>query len=176
MTLFKQIQIFVAVLLIVTLAIVLKINFDNTKEFVRTQLYSNAKNTANSLSLSLSSVTDDPATMTTMIRAMFDGGYFEEISLVDAEGNVVEKIFQEPEIEGVPEYFVELVNFENVPADAQISSGWTIFGTLYVKGHPGLSYIRLYDTFKYLSLSFAVIGVFALFVTYWVLESLSSDR
>ncbi|PLX68842.1 MAG: hypothetical protein C0602_08335 [Denitrovibrio sp.] len=170
MTLLKQIQIFVAILLVATLAIVLKINFDNTKEFVRTQLYSNAKNTANSLSLSLSSVTDDKATMTTMIRAMFDGGYFEEISLVDAEGEVVEKIYQEPKIEGVPQIFVDFVNFENVPADAQISSGWSIFGTLYVKGHPGLSYIRLYNTFKYLSISFIVIGVVALIVTFWVLK------
>lgn len=54
MTLYRQIQIFITLLLMVTLAIVLKINFDNTKDFVRTQLYSNAKNTANSLSLSLS--------------------------------------------------------------------------------------------------------------------------
>jgi len=169
MTLFKQIQIFITLLLIVMLAIVLKINFDNTKEFVRTQLYSNAKNTANSLSLSLSAVTDDKAAITTMMRAMFDGGYFEEITLVDGEGAVIESIFQEPKIEGVPEFFVNLVNFENVPAEAQISSGWSIFGTLKVKGHPGLSYIRLWDTFKYLSIWFAVIGAIALIITYVVL-------
>lgn len=170
MTLFRQIQIFVAVLLVVTLAIVLQVNFANTKEFVRTQLYSNAKNTANSLSLSLSSVTDDQAAMVTMMRAMFDGGYFEEITLVDAEGTVIEKISQEAKIEGVPQFFINLVNFENVPADAQISSGWSIFGTLYVKGHPGLSYIRLYDTFKSLCIWFFITGAVALLLTYWVLK------
>jgi len=170
MTLFKQIQIFITLLLIVTLIIVLKINFDNTKEFVRTQLYSNAKNTANSLSLSLSSVTDDPATMTTMIRAMFDGGYYEEIALYDIENNVIEKLYQEPDIQGVPAWFISFVNFENLPAEAQISSGWSIFGTLHVKGHPGLSYIRLWDTFKYLSISFLIIGAFAFAVTFMVLK------
>jgi len=170
MTLFKQIQIFVTLLLIIILAVVLKIDFDNTKEFVRTQLYSNAKNTANSLSLSLSSVTDDSAAMTTMIRAMFDGGYFEEIKLSDMEGAEIEKVYQEPKIEGVPEFFVNLVNFENLPAEAQISSGWSIFGVLSVKGHPGLSYIRLWDTFKYLCLWFVAIGAAALVVTNIVLK------
>ncbi|PLX68908.1 MAG: hypothetical protein C0603_04265 [Denitrovibrio sp.] len=170
MTLYKQIQIFIALLLIVTLAIVLKINFDNTKDFVRTQLYSNAKNTANSLSMSLSSVTDDEAAMTTIIRAMFDGGYFEEIKLVDSEGTVIDMVSQEPKIEGVPPFFINLVNFENVPAEAQISSGWSIFGTLSVKGHPGLSYIRLWDTFRFLGFSFIAIGIVALGVTAVVLR------
>jgi EAL domain-containing protein (putative c-di-GMP-specific phosphodiesterase class I)/GGDEF domain-containing protein len=170
MTLFRQIQIFVAVLLTVMLAIVLKINFDNTKEFVRTQLYSNSKNTANSLSLSLSAVTDDQAMMTAMLRAMFDGGYFEQIMLTDAQGNVIENIHQEALIEGVPEFFVDFVNFENVSAEAQISNGWSIFGTLSVKGHPGLSYIRLWDTFRYLSLWFLAIGVLSLMVTNIVLR------
>ncbi len=55
MTLYRQIQIFITLLLMVTLAIVLKINFDNTKDFVRTQLYSNAKKYSEfTLSLSLS--------------------------------------------------------------------------------------------------------------------------
>lgn len=170
MTLFKQIQLFIAFLLIVMLAIVLKINFDNTKEFVRTQLYSNSKNTANSLSLSLSTATHDEAAMVTMIRAMYDGGYYEEISLTNAEGKVVESISQEPVIEGVPEFFVNMVNFENLPAEAQISSGWSIFGTLKVKGHPGLSYIRLWDTFKYLSMWFVIIGTAAIISTYFVLK------
>lgn len=170
MTLFKQIQIFITILLLVTLGIVLKINFDNTKEFVRTQLYSNSKNTANSLSLSLSGFTDDQAIMTTMIRAMFDGGYFEEITLTDAQGNVVERVYQDPEIEGVPEFFVHIVDFDNISAEAQITSGWTIFGTLNVKGHPGLSYIRLWDTFKYLSAAFVIIGAAATLVTYLVLK------
>lgn len=169
MTLFKQIQIFITLLMAVTLIIVLKINFDNTKEFVRTELYSNAKNTANTLSLSLNTVTDDQATMITMIKAMFDGGYFEEIKLTDAEGKVIERLYQEPKIEGVPASFIKLVNFENVPAEAQISSGWTIFGTLSIKGHPGLSYIRLWDTFKYLSYSFVIICALALVITYLVL-------
>ncbi len=104
------------------------------------------------------------------MRAMFDGGYFEEIKLVDGEGKVIEKISQEPKIEGVPEFFVNLINFENIPAEAQISSGWSIFGTLSVKGHPGLSYIRLWDTFKSLGLSFIVIGVVSLGVTSVVLK------
>jgi diguanylate cyclase (GGDEF)-like protein len=92
------------------------------------------------------------------------------MTLVDAEGNELDRIYQEPKIEGVPEFFVSMVNFENIPAEAQISSGWSIFGVLSVKGHPGLSYIRLWSTFQYLSISFIVIGTIALFVTSLILK------
>ncbi|ADD66927.1 diguanylate cyclase/phosphodiesterase with extracellular sensor [Denitrovibrio acetiphilus DSM 12809] len=170
MTLFRQIQIFVTLLLVVMLIVVLKINFDSTREFVRTQLYSDAKNTANSLSLSLSTVAGDEAAMVTMMRAMFDGGYYEEIKLINAEGKVIGDISQKPVIEGVPGFFIRMVDFENIPAEAQISSGWTIFGTLSVKGHPGLSYIRLWDSFKYLGMWFVIIGLSALAATHMALR------
>lgn len=174
MTLFRQIQLLITSILIIMLAAVLKINFDNTKEFIRNQMYSNAKNTANSMSLSLSPFTADKAMMATMINAMYDGGYFEEIKLTGMDGKDIYKVSQQPKIEGVPAFFVSLVNLETPAAEAQVSNGWNIAGKLTVKGHPGLSYIQLWDSFKYLCISFLTIGVIAVVVSHFILKLLLS--
>jgi len=174
MTLFRQIQILITTILIVMLAAVLKINFDNTTEFIRNQMYSNAKNTANSVSLSLSPFTNDTAMMVTMINAMYDGGYYEEIRLTGNDGKDIYRVYQQPKIEGVPAFFVKLVKLETPAADAQISNGWNIAGKLTVKGHPGLSYIQLWDSFKYLCLSFIVIGGIAVAFSHVILKFLLS--
>jgi len=175
MTLFKQIQIFVTLLLLVILGVVLKINFDNSQEFVRNQLYTNAKNAANTMSLSLSTVTDDESIMATMINAMFDGGYFSSIRLEGAEGEEVYERSTEVVIEGLPEWFVEFVNLESPVANAQVSNGWTIFGELKIQGHPGNSYIQLWDTFKSLFLWFVVLGIGSSVVSYIILKFLLSS-
>ena len=75
MSLFKQIQLLVASLLLVMLIIVLRINFNNAREFTANQSFNNAKNVANVLALSLSSRLSDDAFIRTSINAMFDGGY-----------------------------------------------------------------------------------------------------
>jgi diguanylate cyclase (GGDEF)-like protein len=175
MTLFKQIQIFVTLLLLIILGVVLKINFDNAQDFVTNQLYSNAKNAANTMSLSLGTVTNDESAMSTMINAMFDGGYFERITLNNAEGETVYKREQSVSIDGVPEWFMGLVNFESPVAEAQVSSGWSIFGTLEIKGHPGNSYIRLWDTFKSLCIWFVVLGATSFAVSYVILKMILSS-
>lgn len=172
MTLFKQIQLLIAFILIMMLSSVLKINFDSTKEFIRTQMYNNAKNTANSLSLSLSPFTNDEAMMGTMINAMFDGGYYEEITLKNNTGKIVYQAKQIPKIEGVPQQFVKLVKLDTPPAEAQIPSGWIIYGSLTVKGHPGLAYIQMWDSFKYLCISFVIIAVISQIVSYVILKFL----
>ncbi len=175
MTLFKQIQLLITFILIVMLIAVLKINFDNTKEFIRNQLYTNSKNTANSMSLSLSPFVDDMGMMTTMINAMYDGGYFEEITLLDNEGKILYQAKQIPKIQDVPEMFIKLVNLQTPVGEAKISSGWTIFGSLHVKGHPGLSYIQLWDSFRSLCISFVVIGAIGIALSYVILKFLLSS-
>ena len=148
MSLFKQIQLLMTLLLVVTLAIVLKTNFDNAQEFAANQLFNTGKNVANVLALSLGSQASDPALMETTINAMFDGGHFEEITLARQNGTVVYRKKENVVIDGVPALFIEHVDLHSPIAIAQISSGWSIFGTIRVKGHPGPFYISLWDTFR----------------------------
>ena len=180
MTLFRQLQIFVTIMLLAVLGIVLQINFSDTKEYVRSQLYTNAKNTANSLSLSMSPFMDDLSIMQTMINAMFDGGYFEEITLIRQDGTISYSKSEKIEVEGVPQAFINMVKLEAPVAEAAVSGGWNIYGTLKVKVHLGHSYLRLWETFKQLCIWFVALGTLASFVSYFILKlilaSLSAIR
>lgn len=175
MTLFRQLQIFVIVMMLAVLGIVLHINFSDTKEYIRGQLYTNAKNTANSLSLSMSPFMNDSAVMETMINAIFDGGYYEEITLSNQSGEDVYSKKEDILIEGVPAYFINLVKLDAPVAEAAVSSGWTIYGTLEVKAHTGLAYLRLWETFKHLILWFIILGVFVSVAASFTLKFLLSS-
>lgn len=172
MSLFKQIELFVSILLISILIIILNINFRDTQEFAKNQLYANAKNSANTLSLSLSAVTQDVALMQTTINAMFDGGYFEEISLIKQDGTELYHRKEKLNIEGIPTIFINFINLESPAAAATISSGWSIFGTLKIVGHPGHLYIKLWDNFKEMCLWFIGLTILALIISHLILKLL----
>jgi len=172
MSLFKQLQTLVTVLLVVMLAIVLKINFDNAREFTANQLYNTSKNVANVLALSLGPQTSDQALMETTINAMFDGGHFESITLTRQDGSAVYRRVEPIVIDGVPAAFLRQVDLHPPAAEAQVSAGWSIFGTLRVKGHPGAFYISLWNTFKRLCILFVILGGLAICTSYLILRLL----
>lgn len=165
MSLFKQILLLVTALLMMTLIIVLKINFDSAREFTANQSYLDAKNQANILALSLSSNPGDEAYVQTSINAMFDGGYFESITFVDPMGNILYEKKEEIMVHGVPEFVINLVDLTIPEAEARVMNGWTIAGILKIKGSPGSSYKKLWDTLKQLCFLFAVLACIILFVS-----------
>ncbi len=172
MSLFKQIQILITLLLLATLTIVLKINFDNAREFTARQLFNNGKNIANVLALSLSSQPSDGVFLESSINAMFDGGYFEDITLVGEDGGDLFKRHEKIIVDGVPALFIEFVNLQIPVAAAQVMDGWSVMGTLQVKPHPGSSYLKLWETFKQLCLLFVLLGSVSIIVSYLILRYL----
>lgn len=172
MSLFKQIQMLVTLLLLAALTIVMKIDFDKAKEYTSTQLFNNGKNIANVLALSLSSQPSDKVFMETSINAMFDGGYFKEITLTDQSGAVFYKRQGEIIIEGVPRLFIDFINLQIPVAEAQVMDGWSVIGTLQVQAHSGPSYLKLWETFKHLCLLFIILGSVTITVSYVILRYL----
>ncbi|SCY81227.1 EAL domain-containing protein [Desulfoluna spongiiphila] len=172
MSLFRQIQVLITVVLVIMLSIVMKINFDRARDFTGVQLYTGAKNTANVLALSLSSAPADEGFMKSAVNAMFDGGYYERIELVRADGRSSYERHETVRVEGVPAFFIRLVSLDTPVAEARVMNGWSIFGTLKVKGHPGHAYMRLWDTFKQLCLTFVLVGGAALLICWLILRFL----
>lgn len=172
MSLFKQIQILITLLLLASLTIVLKINFDNAREFTIGQLFNNGKNIANVLALSLSLHPSDRVFLETSINAMFDGGYFEEITLVSQDGTDLFKRNEKVVVDGVPPLFIEFINLQKPVAAAQVMDGWSIMGILQVKAHAGSSYLKLWETFKQLCFLFVILGSVSIFVSSLILRYL----
>ncbi len=171
MTLFKQMAVMLSLFLGVILASVMVLNFKTATTFVQDQLYTNAKNTAYSLGLSLSKIADpeDIASMETMINAIYDSGYYERIVLIGVEGNTIYAKETPVLLSDVPQWFVNAVAIQNAHATSDIMMGWNRFGTLEVSGHTGNAYRQLYKTFVELIQTFAVIGVFVLGLLYLLL-------
>lgn len=152
-------------LLTATLIIVLRINFNTAQEFTANESYLNTKNNANMLALTLSRSAMDEDFMKTSINAMFDGGYFESISLVRQDGTLVYEKREPLVIQGVPSFFISHIDLVIPEVEAKVMAGWNIFGTLKIKGHPGSSYIKLWETLKQLCLQFFVLGIIVFFLS-----------
>ncbi len=159
MSLFKQMAIMLSLFLGVILALVMVLNFKSATEFVQNQLYTDAKNTAHSLGLSLSKVADpsDVSSMETMINAIFDSGYYEKIRLVDIDGKVIYVRENNLIVHDVPEWFIQQVAIRNATVKSDIMIGWNRFGSLEVSGHTGHAYRQLYITLIDLCKTFLMI-------------------
>ncbi len=139
MSLSKQMIIFIASMLVIVLLGTFLLNLNNTRSFLEAQLQSHAQDTATSLGLSLSSVADpeDPSSMETMINAVFDRGYYSHITLIDVDEQLIYERANPQEIEGIPQWFIQLISIKAPDATALIQSGWIPVGTLTVQSHPG---------------------------------------
>lgn len=174
MTLFKQILIIMSFFQVLILGVVMWQNFTTANEFIKVQLYTDAKHTANSLGLAIKSVSDkdDLSTIETMINSIFDSGYYEMIKLVDTEDKELLKSYQPTIIKGVPEWFVSLVPLSVPIAKSEIMMGWIPFGTLFVQNNSGIAYVQLWQIFKEVSFSFLIISIIAFIALYLSLNFL----
>ncbi|OAI20441.1 hypothetical protein A1359_02975 [Methylomonas lenta] len=158
MPLSKQLHVLISTLFLLIFTLNLILSIKNIKDYLQGEAKIHAQNTATSLGLSLSPYIkhpDDP-TINSMISAVFDMGYYQEIRL--STGNNVELVSlkNEPQAEGVPGWFVDYIKLEPATATSEISSGWQIGGIIYVTVNPAHAYIKLYSQAKatfYYSLS-----------------------
>lgn len=156
----------------IILTSVMVLNFKTATVFVQNQLYTDAKNTAHSLGLSLSKVSDpsDTSTMETMINAIFDSGYHQQIKLTSIDGKIIYKRDAELKVSDVPQWFIEMVPIHNASASSDIMIGWSRFGTLEVSGHTGHAYRQLYSTFIELLQTFLILSLIVFTVLYGLLS------
>ena len=148
MTLGRQI---LAVVLLVSVLIfsgTFFIALHNTRAYLVTQLESHAQDAATSLGLSLSPhmATGDTAMMESMIDAIFDPGYYREVTLVGIDGKPLLGRSQEVKVEGVPPWFVERVPLETPTAEAVVMAGWRQGGWIRVTSHPGYAYAQIWSS------------------------------
>ncbi|MDH5184253.1 MAG: EAL domain-containing protein [Gammaproteobacteria bacterium] len=124
------------------------INTHNTREYLINQLESHAQDTATSLGLSLTdpySKNDIPL-VNSMVDAIFDRGYYQEIIIrkIDGGSDLVRK--QEVAIKGVPQWFVNILPLKVPVGESLITVGWTQKATITVRSHPGFAYVELWNS------------------------------
>lgn len=148
MTLYRQIVLVVVILSVLMFAGTAVINVHDTKNYLATQLESHAQDTATSLGLSLSPhmANNDDALMVSMVDAIFDRGYYKDITLRRINGEVIWSRHSDVYMDEVPTWLIDLIKLEAPTATSIIMSGWQQAGEVYVKSHPGFAYRALWST------------------------------
>ncbi|BDX03252.1 GGDEF domain-containing protein [Marinomonas pontica] len=174
MTLFRQLMLTIIAIFSLMLAVVMGINFNTTKGYLIGQLESTTQDSATSLSMSVSDfmALEDYASVESSINAVFDSGYFSEVRIhvYDTDKDISRS--NETIINGVPSWFIQLIDFKVPVAKAVISNGWSELGQVYITGSAGYGYNQLWLATRDLLISFFVIGAITLIVGSFALRYL----
>lgn len=153
MTLARQLILVICVLFVMLFIGTLGIAINSTRSYLDDQMHSHAEDTATSLGLSLKPAleNDDAPLVETMVNAIFDPGYYREITVRRPDGSILVERVLPVRIAGVPQWFVRLIPLEAPSAERELSAGWQLAGTITVTSHPGYAYRELWsvavDTF-----------------------------
>lgn len=169
MTLFKQLALLLSLFLLVILTTVTILDFTSTIDNAERQLHIDAQNTASSLSLSLATAKGDESIMATMINANFDSGHYRQITLNNMNQETIYKRIEDICKLDVPEWFINLVSINVPSAQAQVSAGWMVVGTLHVDSDLSPTYLMLYSSFKHMLITFTLFMVISLSILHLLL-------
>lgn len=160
MTLFRQLMMTIIAIFSLMLAVVMGINFNTTKGYLIGQLESTTQDSATSLSMSVSDfmALEDYASVESSINAVFDSGYFSEVKIHVYDNDQDIARANETKIDGVPSWFIDLIDFKVPVAKAVISNGWSELGQVYITGSAGYGYNQLWLATRDLLVSFFIIG------------------
>ncbi|MDT4290955.1 LapD/MoxY N-terminal periplasmic domain-containing protein [Methylomonas sp. MO1] len=150
MSLSKQLLILISALFLMIFSVNFALSVNNIKDYLEGESKNHAQDTATSLGLSLSPymVDNHDPVIKTMMSAIFDMGYYKEIRLVDADNKELVALSSDKRIEGVPDWFTELLPMTSATAESEISSGWNMSGVIYVTVNSGYAYLKLYEQAK----------------------------
>ncbi|MEW6691533.1 MAG: EAL domain-containing protein [Pseudomonadota bacterium] len=163
MTLYRQLLIVLQSLFLLIFVGTLVLGVQGVRAFLADQLAAHAQDTATSLGLSLSPAVeaDDRATMTAMVDAIFDRGYYRSIVLESVDGRPLIERRLDVVVEGVPDWLVRWVPLETPEAEALVMAGWRQAATVRVVSHPGYAYRLLRDSLLELGAWFAALALLA---------------
>lgn len=150
MTLFKQVALVVSLVFLLIVVTTTIGDFRRTGDFLEGQMQTAAQDMTTTLGIAISnsSFDTDEATYETLFNAVFDSGYYSSIELVAPDGRLIHRKARVIEIEGVPDWFLELVPLWPATGETQVMQGWVPLGTLKLTLHPGYVYSSLYKNLE----------------------------
>jgi len=169
-TLQRQLLILLSVLLTGLLVGILTLTISNSRHYFQQQLHTHAQDTATSLSLSLQSGlgTKDIALVDSMVDAIFDRGYYRDLSIRGIDGGLILSRHMDPPPHRVPSWFINWLSLKPSPGVAEITYDWKIIGKLRVLSDTDGAYRELWTGAKqafYLFLSAGVVSWLVLLLT-----------
>ena len=176
MSLSKQLGLGFFLVLFIVFMSSIWVNVSNTREYIEYQLSSHAQDTATSLGLSIMPHLESEEGLPiidTMTNAIFDRGYYQEITLYNGEDEVLIRKINTQTLDDVPAWFVDLFTIEAPKSNTELNTGWTIAGRLEVISNPGFGYQQLWSNAKATFSVISIIFVFGLFFVYALVKMIT---
>lgn len=170
MSLFRQLWLAVIVSTLIAFVGSFAVSMMTARQYLEEQLAIKNNDNAASLALSMSQMEKDPVTLELQVAALFDSGQYARIQVRDPEGlTLIEKT--SPAVsDDVPAWFARLFPIASRPGSAQISTGWTQFGTVELVSYNRFAYRELWQGGWRLLMWFSLGGVLAGFLGMQILR------
>lgn len=159
MSLFRQLWLAVIAITLIVFTGSFLVSMVTASHYLEDQLRIKNNDNAAALALSMTQLEKDPVTIELQVAAIFDSGQYALIRVRDPEGQILIEKTSPPNDEGVPHWFTHLFPIESSMGVAQISSGWSQFGTIELISHTQFAYRELWDGAQHLLLWFIVGGI-----------------
>ncbi|WP_300427509.1 EAL domain-containing protein [uncultured Thalassolituus sp.] len=147
MTLRQQFSLLTSALVVVLLVGNLMLTVMNGRDYFQQQLNARAYDAATSLALSMSQISaDDTVQQTRLMDVLFDRGFFEDITFARTSGEELHRRARQAlDDSGAPAWFKSVAPLELMPAEADVTRGWSRLGTIRVTSHSDFAYRDLWN-------------------------------
>ncbi len=170
MSLFRQLWLAVIVSTLIAFVGSFAVSMMTARQYLEEQLAIKNNDNAASLALSMSQMDKDPVTLELQVAALFDSGQYARIQVRDPEGMTLIEKTSPAVSDDVPAWFAHLFPIASRPGSAQISTGWTQFGTVELVSHNRFAYRELWQGGWRLLMWFSLGGVLAGFLGMQILR------
>ena len=136
MTLYRQLLATMLLLFGLLFAATYWVQFNSTRNYLAQQQETTVINTSTALGLALTPYLEngDKVSAESVMKAVFDGGYYRLVRLDLLASKDVIELENSSNIQGVPQWFIELGLFPEVSNESILTSGWLQLGKLKIVG------------------------------------------
>jgi diguanylate cyclase (GGDEF)-like protein len=159
MSMYRQLWLVIVTSMLLALAGSLLASMLSAHNYLESQLSTKNTDSALLLALSLGHGDPDDVSVELAVSALFDGGHYELIRVVDPQGRtIVERRAASGPLDA-PQWFVSILPIQARPGLAQISSGWRQLGSVTVISHSRFAYGALWQSVLQTMAALALAGL-----------------
>lgn len=148
MTLYRRLFLWLLLLFIALLAGIFYGQLNSTRDFLIERQSAELDNAVQAIGLPLSHYVEsgDTVAMETAVNAVFDGSYYQQITLkiFEPEAEITRQYPASPD--HVPAFFERWIDIPTLTRTTTLTSGWLQLGTLSVTTQPAMAYNKLWQS------------------------------
>lgn len=146
MSMYRQLWLAILGSALLALMASLLVSLINARSYLEAQLAMKNQDNAAALALAWSQGESDRGDVVLAATALFNGGHYQLIQVVDPRGQEIVNKVAVGARAGAPDWFVALLPIRSLPGRAEISSGWQPLGSLTLMSSTEFAYQSLWET------------------------------